>query len=102
MWLWRIFPCLTDEKNNDLLIKAKGVGMKTKQNQAIRTAISKKYKQGFVTPVSAERADKGLTEDTIRFISKKKREPKWLLDWRMKSFHFWRDNLLAKLSLIHI
>ena len=70
--------------------------MKTKQNQAVRTAISKKYKQGFVTPVSAERADKGLTEDTIRFISKKKREPKWLLDWRMKSFHFWRDNLLAK------
>ena len=46
--------------------------MKAKQNQAVRTAISKKYKQGFVTPVSAERADKGLTEDTIRFISKKK------------------------------
>ena len=44
------------------------------------------YKYGFVTDVEAEFAPKGLSEDTIRFISAKKNEPDWLLDWRLKAF----------------
>jgi len=48
-----------------------------------------KYKFGFVTDVEADQAPKGLNEDIIRFISKKKDEPSWLLDWRLKAYEHW-------------
>ncbi len=47
------------------------------------------YKYGFVTDVEEEKSPKGLNEDTVRFISNKKNEPKWLLDWRLKAFKSW-------------
>jgi Fe-S cluster assembly protein SufB len=47
------------------------------------------YHQGFVTPIEQEFAPKGLSEDTIRFISAKKNEPTWLLDWRLKAYRHW-------------
>ena len=47
------------------------------------------YKYGFVTDIESERAPKGLTEETIRFISAKKEEPDWLLEWRLRSFRHW-------------
>ena len=43
-----------------------------------------KYKYGFVTDIEMETAPKGLNEDIIRFISAKKEEPDWLLEWRLK------------------
>ena len=49
-----------------------------------------KYKYGFETLIESERCEKGLNEDTIKFISAKKREPKWVLDWRLKSFEKWK------------
>ncbi len=48
-----------------------------------------KYKYGFSTNVDVEKAPKGLNEEIIKFISKKKNEPKWLLDWRLKAFQKW-------------
>ena len=48
-----------------------------------------KYKYGFVTNIESERPKKGLNEDTIKFISKKKDEPEWLLSWRLDSFKKW-------------
>ena len=48
------------------------------------------YKYGFVTDIEAELAPKGLTEDTVRFISAKKQEPEWLLEWRLKAFRRWQ------------
>ena len=48
-----------------------------------------KYKFGFVTDIEADQAPKGLNEDIIRFISKKKDEPSWLLDWRLKAYEHW-------------
>ena len=48
-----------------------------------------KYKYGFVTEIEAETAPKGLNEDTVRFISAKKNEPEWLLDWRLKAYRHW-------------
>ena len=48
------------------------------------------YKYGFVTDIESEKAPKGLSEDTIRFISAKKDEPEWLLEWRLKAFRHWR------------
>ncbi|MDX2145157.1 MAG: Fe-S cluster assembly protein SufB [Rhodospirillaceae bacterium] len=47
------------------------------------------YKYGFVTDIESERAPKGLNEDIIRFISAKKKEPAWMLEWRLKAFRYW-------------
>ena len=45
-----------------------------------------KYKYGFVSDIDAEVAPPGLNEDIVRFISQKKEEPEWLLEWRLKAF----------------
>ncbi len=47
------------------------------------------YKYGFVTDIETERAPKGLNEDIIRFISAKKDEPEWMLEWRLKAYRHW-------------
>jgi Fe-S cluster assembly protein SufB len=51
--------------------------------------ITSDYKYGFVTDIEEEMAPKGLNEDIIRFISAKKNEPEWLLDWRLKAYRYW-------------
>jgi Fe-S cluster assembly protein SufB len=48
------------------------------------------YKYGFVTDIESEKAPKGLSEDVVRFISAKKEEPEWLLDWRLEALRRWR------------
>jgi Fe-S cluster assembly protein SufB len=47
------------------------------------------YKYGFVTDIESEKAPKGLSEDTIRFISAKKNEPQWMLEWRLDAYRRW-------------
>ena len=49
-----------------------------------------KYKYGFVTEIAADTAPKGLNADIIRFISAKKNEPAWLLEFRLKAYEFWQ------------
>jgi len=51
----------------------------------------KQYKWGFEFDIDSDVAPKGLTEDTIRFISAKKNEPKWLLEWRLKAYSHWQS-----------
>ncbi|GJL84638.1 MAG: Fe-S cluster assembly protein SufB [Micavibrio sp.] len=53
--------------------------------------LSGKYEAGFVTDIETEKAPKGLNEDIVRFISAKKEEPEWLLEWRLKAFRMWQD-----------
>ncbi len=48
------------------------------------------YKYGFTTDIEQEFAPKGLNDDIVKFISKKKNEPQWLLDWRLKAFNIWK------------
>jgi Fe-S cluster assembly protein SufB len=48
-----------------------------------------KYKYGFTTEIESERAPKGLNEDTVRYISARKNEPQWLLDWRLEAYQRW-------------
>ena len=55
----------------------------------VETLVNKDYKYGFVTDIDADVAPRGLSEDTIRLISAKKREPEWLLDWRLKAYRGW-------------
>jgi Fe-S cluster assembly protein SufB len=50
---------------------------------------AEKYKYGFTTDIESEKAPKGLNEDTIRFISAKKGEPEWMLEWRLQAFRRW-------------
>ncbi|HME30663.1 MAG TPA: Fe-S cluster assembly protein SufB, partial [Pseudolabrys sp.] len=47
------------------------------------------YKYGFVTDIESDKAPKGLSEDTVRFISAKKNEPEWMLAWRLDAYRRW-------------
>src|SRR5580692_11366584 len=47
------------------------------------------YKHGFVTDIAQDFAPKGLSADTVRFISAKKDEPEWMLAWRLEAFERW-------------
>ncbi len=51
-----------------------------------------KYKQGFVTDIEKELAPEGLSEDTVRYISAKKEEPEWMLQWRLEAFQRWKED----------
>lgn len=62
-----------------------------KENDNILEEITKSdYKYGWVSNIESESAPKGLNEDIIRFISAKKEEPGWLLEWRLKAFRNWQ------------
>ncbi len=50
-----------------------------------------RYKYGFVTEIESETAPKGLSEDIVRFISAKKEEPDWLLEWRLRAYRVWTE-----------
>jgi Fe-S cluster assembly protein SufB len=49
------------------------------------------YKYGFVTEIESDFAPRGLNEDIVRFISDKKNEPEWLLEWRLKAYRLWKS-----------
>ena len=61
--------------------------------KSVEEATGGEYKYGFVTDIDSEFAPKGLNEDIVRFISKKKSEPTWLLDWRLKAFRLWQSSV---------
>jgi Fe-S cluster assembly protein SufB len=62
--------------------------MATKNAEAYEAA-NKSYEWGFSSDIEQEFAPKGLNEDTVRFISAKKNEPQWMLDWRLKAYRAW-------------
>ena len=51
---------------------------------------TEKYKYGFITDIESDKAPKGLNESIVRLISSKKKEPEWLLDWRLRSYNAWK------------
>jgi Fe-S cluster assembly protein SufB len=55
----------------------------------IQELATKEYKYGFVTDIEADTIPRGLNEDSIRLISSKKDEPRWLLEWRLKAYNHW-------------
>jgi len=57
--------------------------------QTIEKTVLSDYKYGFVTDIESDEAPRGLSEDTVRFISAKKNEPQWMLDWRLKAYRHW-------------
>ena len=64
--------------------------MSTEQ-ETIEQITKSEYKYGFTTDIETELAPKGLNEDILRFISKKKDEPEFLLEWRLKAYRYWLE-----------
>ncbi|HEY2481100.1 MAG TPA: Fe-S cluster assembly protein SufB, partial [Caulobacteraceae bacterium] len=60
------------------------------QQTLAKVADLERYKHGFVSEIEQEFAPKGLSEATVRFISAKKNEPDWMLQWRLEAFERWR------------
>jgi Fe-S cluster assembly protein SufB len=58
--------------------------------ETIESLVKQDYKYGFYTDVETDSAPPGLSEDTIRLISRRKKEPEWLTDWRLKAFRHWQ------------
>ncbi len=72
---------------------------------AVRALSQEGYKYGFVTDIEADEAPPGLDEETVAFISAKKGEPPWLLEWRLAAFRAWQKMTppnWAKLNLAPI
>ncbi|MEQ1800325.1 MAG: Fe-S cluster assembly protein SufB [Gammaproteobacteria bacterium] len=70
------------------------------QNQGLEELIGRRYAHGFVTDIESDTVPPGLNEDVIRFISAKKGEPEFLLQWRLKAYRHWltlREPRWAKL-----
>lgn len=61
----------------------------SKDDQILEEFTSKEYEHGWNIDLEADQAPKGLNEDIIRFISAKKEEPEWLLEWRLKAYRTW-------------
>lgn len=58
-------------------------------NKVLEEITSSEYKWGFVSNIDSENAPMGLNEDIVRYISSKKNEPEWLLEWRLKAYRHW-------------
>ena len=58
-------------------------------NEQLEDVVNKKYEFGFVTDIEQDVLPPGLNEDTVRFISAKKNEPEWMLEWRLKAYRHW-------------
>ena len=63
---------------------------KSKDQITIDDSINKEYEYGFVTNIEQDTLPPGLDENVIKIISKKKDEPQWLLEWRLKAFKYWK------------
>jgi Fe-S cluster assembly protein SufB len=61
----------------------------SKDNQVLEEFTSKEYEHGWTINIETDSAPKGLSEDIIRLISAKKKEPAWLLEWRLKAYQQW-------------
>ena len=61
------------------------------ENAFLKEVAEKKYEYGFETEVDTEILEKGLSEDVVRLISRKKGEPAWLLDFRLEAFRYWQS-----------
>ena len=64
--------------------------MESNKNNILDDVTQSEYKYGFTTEIEMDKAPKGLTEDTIRYISQKKNEPEFMLEFRLKAFAKWK------------
>jgi Fe-S cluster assembly protein SufB len=67
----------------------------------IESFANQEYKWGFVTDIESEEIPRGLSEDVIRLISAKKKEPEWLLEWRLKAYRYWLQMKEPRWANVH-
>ena len=65
-------------------------GAASSDDAMLAKVIDRQYEWGFETPIEQDIAPPGISEDIIRFISRKKEEPEWMLEWRLKAFRIWQ------------
>ncbi len=74
-------------------------------NEVVKAAAGQDYRYGFVTDIEADVAPRGLNEDTIRWISTKKNEPEFMLEWRLRAYRHWQsllnENQVPKWANVH-
>lgn len=75
---------------------------KQEKNKFVKQVAEQKYEFGFTTDVETEIIPVGLNEDVVRLISKKKHEPDWLLDFRLKSFRYWQTLSIPTWGHLHL
>ena len=75
---------------------------KQTEQELLEDITNSEYKYGFVSNIESDKAIKGLTEDTVRFISAKKNEPEWLLEWRLEAFKKWQSMPTPKWANLNI
>jgi len=73
----------------------------TDDQKIIEEAVLSDYKWGFVSNIESDNAPVGLDETTVRFISEKKNEPEWMLEWRLKAFRNWQKMTEPTWAHIH-
>ncbi|MEJ2721830.1 MAG: Fe-S cluster assembly protein SufB, partial [bacterium] len=73
----------------------------SKSTDPIKRYTDQEYKYGFVTDIVQETIPKGLNEDVIRLISAKKKEPAWLLEWRLKAYQYWQTMTVPTWAKVH-
>src|SRR5439155_23522812 len=79
---------------------AGGSGVDT-MSESVESLVNREYKWGFVTDIEAETVPRGLNEDIIRLISAKKREPAFMLEWRLKAYRGWLKMTEPHWSNVH-
>lgn len=72
------------------------------KNAYVKKVAGQKYEFGFTTNVHTDIIDTGLNEDVVRLISSKKGEPEWLLDFRLKAFHYWKTLKQPSWAHVHL
>ena len=82
--------------NRNLLIAPQNLGKEVNrasitEKELIKNITNSSYKYGFKSNIKSEIAPIGLNEETIKYISEKKKEPEWLLEWRLKAFKHWKQ-----------
>ncbi len=73
----------------------------SKEVDILEEITNSEYKYGFVTDIEADEAAPGLTEDAVRWISAKKKEPEWMTEYRLKAFKIWQGMTEPKWSNVH-
>jgi Fe-S cluster assembly protein SufB len=71
------------------------------ETSEIQTLANREYKWGFITDIESESAPPGLNEEIVRFISHKKGEPQWMLDWRLRAYRHWLKMEEPAWAMVH-
>lgn len=78
------------------------INIDDKKNEFVREVADRKYEYGFTTDVETDVIPRGLNEDVVRLISKKKGEPDWLLQFRLDAFHYWQTLEMPTWGHVHV